>query len=76
MNEQKNEIDPKPDKTGKFLGIPYDWRRPTWKRFKQRWWNPNERNLITPKSYGWGFDMNLHELAARLHLVKRKDGSV
>ena len=33
-------------KTGKFLGIPYDWRRPT----------------------RWGYDINLHELARRLHL--------
>lgn len=72
MDERKNEIDPaKAPKTGKFLGIPYDWRRPSWKRFKERNWNPNDHNVITPKDYGWGWTINLHELAARLHLIKR-----
>jgi hypothetical protein len=61
----------KPEKTGKFLGIPYDWRRPTWERFKKRVWNPNDRRVITPRYFGWGWDINFHELAARLHLVKR-----
>ena len=46
-------------KTGKFLGIPYDWRRPTWTRVKQRWWNPSDRRVLTPKSYCWDFDINL-----------------
>ena len=55
-------------KTGKFLGIPYDWRRPAWTRVKQRWWNPGDRRILTPKSYGWGYDINLHELARRLRL--------
>jgi hypothetical protein len=61
----------KPEKTGKFLGVPYDWRRPTLARVKQRFWNPNDRRIFTPKSYGWGWDLNLYELAARLHLKKR-----
>lgn len=55
-------------KTGKFLGVPYDWRRPTWARVKQRWWNPNDRRVFTPKSYGWGYDINLRELGRRLGL--------
>jgi hypothetical protein len=76
MSDQAKGVDPQPDKTGKFLGIPYDWRRPTLARLKQRWWNPNDRRIITPKSFGWGFDLNLHELAARLQLVKRtNDGA-
>ena len=66
----------RPQKTGKFLGTPYDWRRPTMARIKQRVWNPNDRHLFTPKSFGWGWDINLFELAARLHLKKRPiDGS-
>lgn len=60
-----------PGKTGKFLGVPYDWRRPSWERFKQRVWNPNDRRIITPRYFGWGWDINFYELAARLHLVKR-----
>ena len=55
-------------KTGKFLGVPYDWRRPTWARVKKRWWNPNDRRVFTPKSYGWGYDINLREVGRRLGL--------
>ncbi len=60
-----------PEKTGKFLGAPYDWRRPTVARLKQRWWNANDRRIFTPKSFGWGWGVNLREIAARLHLVNR-----
>jgi hypothetical protein len=51
--------------TGKFLGIPYDWRRPTRARVKSRWWNPADPWLCTPKTYGWGFDINLARLLGR-----------
>jgi len=51
--------------TGKFLGIPYDWRRPTVTRVKQRWWNPYEPRLFTQKVYGWGFDLNLARIFKR-----------
>jgi uncharacterized membrane protein len=52
-------------KTGKFLGIPYDWRRPTLARTKQRWWNPDDPRLFTPKVTGWGFAVNLARLFRR-----------
>lgn len=55
-------------KTGKFLGVPYDWRRPTVARVKSRWWNPDDPRLFTPKSFGWGYDVNLYEAARRLRL--------
>ena len=35
-------------RTGKFLGMPYDWRRPTLARVKSRWWNADEPRLFTP----------------------------
>lgn len=57
-------------KTGKFLGMPYDWRAPTWARFKSRVWNAKDRRIITPKSYGWGYDVNLNALLRRLHLIR------
>jgi Family of unknown function (DUF5808) len=56
------------NRTGKFLGVPYDWRRPTAARVKSRWWNVNDRRIFTPKSWGWGFDINFAEIARRLHL--------
>lgn len=52
-------------KTGTFLGIPYDWRRPTVARVKERWWNPGDRRLFTPKVTGWGYDINLARLLRR-----------
>ena len=52
-------------KTGTFLRVPYDWRRPTLARFKARWWNPRDPRLFTPKSYGWGYDVNLARLFGR-----------
>lgn len=52
-------------KTGKFLGIPYDWRRPTKERARSRYWNPSEPRLIVPKVYGWGWTINLARLFGR-----------
>ncbi len=43
---------------GHRLGIPYDWSAPTAARTKARWWNPDDRRLFTPKSFGWGYDIN------------------
>lgn len=54
--------------TGKFLGVPYDWRRPTVARAKSRWWNTEDRRIFTPKTFGWGFDVNMAEVARRLRL--------
>jgi hypothetical protein len=53
------------------LRLPYDWRRPTLARVKQRWWNPADRRLFTPKVFGWGLDLNLYELVRRLRMVQR-----
>ncbi len=58
--------------TGTFLGVPYDWRRPTWARVRARAWNPHDRRLLTPKVFGWGYDLNLAELLARLGFVRRR----
>jgi uncharacterized membrane protein len=52
-------------KTGTFLRIPYDWRRPTVARTKSRWWNPDDPRLFTPKAYGWGYDINFARLLGR-----------
>jgi hypothetical protein len=43
--------------------MPFDWRRPTVERFKSRLWNKNDARLFTPKSFGWGFDINFYWLA-------------
>jgi len=44
-------------RTGAVLGIPHDWRsRGFFPRVKERWWNPADRRLFTPKTFGWGYD--------------------
>lgn len=50
------------DEQGKVAGVPYDWRRPTAARIKSRWWNPDDRRFFTPKSFGWGYDINLYRV--------------
>lgn len=42
----------RPRHTGTFLGLPYDWRSPTWSRIKMRWWNAHDRHIFTPKAFG------------------------
>jgi hypothetical protein len=54
--------------TGTFLGIPYDWRRPTLARYRSRWWNPRDQRIVMPRAFGWGWDFNLAEIARRLGL--------
>jgi hypothetical protein len=57
-----------PRHTGRFLGIPYDWRRPTWQRLRARIWNPDNPRLFVPRAFGWGYTINF---AALLRRVRR-----
>lgn len=47
---------------GRFMGLPWDWRRPTMERFRSRIWNPNDPRLFTPKTFGWGYALNFYWL--------------
>lgn len=58
MPDDHGATPPGEEKT--FLGIPYDFSRPTVARFKSRWWNPNDRRFFTPRVFGWGYDLNLY----------------
>ncbi len=58
MSRQTHDIQ------GRFWGMPYDWRRPTWRRFARRMHNPGGP-LFTPKSFGWGYALNLAHPKAR-----------
>ena len=57
--------------TGRFLGVPYDWRPPTVARFRERWWNDDDRRVFTPKTFGWGYDVNVAQALRRLGLRRR-----
>lgn len=56
MNRQNSDI---PEPQGRFLGMPYDLRRPTLNRLKARFWNPADDRLLTPMAFGWGYAVNL-----------------
>lgn len=58
-------------KTGRFLGLPYDWRRPTGQRIKARTWNPDDPRVFVPKTFGWGLSINFYALLRRLELIRR-----
>lgn len=48
---------------GKVAGfVPYDFRKPTLARIRERWWNPDDPRLFTPHVFGIGWAINLHHL--------------
>ena len=54
---------------GRLLGLPYDLRPPTLERLRQRSWNPDDRRLLTPHVFGWGYSVNWYELGRRVGLI-------
>ena len=53
-----------PDPQGQFLGIPYDFRMPTFSRTKARFWNQDDDHLFTPMVFGWGYAINLRAIGS------------
>lgn len=47
---------------GRIAGIPFDFRRPTTARVKERIWNPGDPHVFTPRVFGIGWDINLPSL--------------
>lgn len=48
---------------GRLAGVvPYDFRRPTRRRVKARWWNPDDPRILTPRAFGVGWDVNVGRL--------------
>ena len=46
---------------GKVFGIvPYDFRPPTWQRFRDAYWNPNSDRLFSDRVFGVGWALNLY----------------
>ena len=50
---------------GTFMGVPFEFRPPTPRRVKERWWNPSDRRVFTPHVFGVGWSLNLHRLLRR-----------
>ena len=51
---------------GRVGGVPYDFRFPTLKRFKDAYWNPADRRVFTDRVVGIGWAVNFAQLLPRL----------
>jgi hypothetical protein len=47
---------------GRIVGVPYDFRKPTWKRIKRNWWAPRDKQIFKPRVFGLGWDVNVGRL--------------
>jgi hypothetical protein len=61
---------------GRLLGVPYDLRPPSSAREASRWWNPLDRRVLVPKSWGVGWTVNFGALAVRTGVVQPDDEDV
>jgi uncharacterized membrane protein len=53
--------------------VPYDFRPPTWARFRERMWAPDTPELITPNIFGVGWTVNLGRTYAVLTSILRPE---
>jgi hypothetical protein len=63
--------DPEKDDNKSPGGMPSDWRKPTKERFKSRAWNPQDRRLFTPKTFGYGYGINFYWLLHPVQCLRR-----
>ena len=62
--------------TGTLLGMPYELRMPTAERVALRWWDPMNPNVLAPRLFGVGWDLNFGAVAVKLGLIKPDDEDV
>jgi len=51
---------------GRVASVPYDFRFPTLKRFRDSYWNPNDERIFTDRVVGIGWAVNFAQLVRRL----------
>ena len=47
---------------GKVLGFPYDFRFPNKERIQAALWNSETSDILVPKAFGLGWDINLYPI--------------
>jgi hypothetical protein len=58
---------------GRVAGfIPYDFRRPTGLRVRERMWNPRDPRLIVPSVFGVGWTLNAGRLIPMLRRLTQR----
>ena len=51
---------------GRLLGvIPYDLERPSARKLRETWWNPDSDRIVVPQAFGVGWTLNLAALKRR-----------
>ena len=50
---------------GRFLGMPYNWRRPTADDLGKGVWDRDDDRILTPRNFGWGYGINFSALLRR-----------
>jgi len=58
---------------GRLLGVPFDLRMPTARRYARRLWDPTDPRVLVPKALGVGWTVNFGSLAVRAGLVRPDD---
>ena len=58
---------------GTFLKVPYDFRMPTLHRFRERFWNPDDPRIFTPRFFGVGWSLNVYQLLEWLRTDRGQD---
>ena len=51
--------------TGRFIGVPYDFRVPTVDRLRERLWNEGDERIFTPMVFGVGWSINLFRVVEK-----------
>ncbi len=57
---------------GSFMKVPFEFRVPTTRRFKNRFWNADDPRLFTPHVFGIGWSLNLYQVRKRLQGAQRQ----
>ena len=47
---------------GTVFGLPYDFRFPTFEHIRSTLWNKDNPQLLVPKAFGMGWDINFYPL--------------
>ena len=47
---------------GSVFGLPYDFRFPTFEHIQSTLWNKDNPQLLVPKAFGMGWDLNFYPL--------------
>jgi uncharacterized protein DUF5808 len=50
---------------GRIAGVPYDFRFPTLKRFRDAYWNPDDERIFTDRVVGIGWAVNFSQVVVR-----------